>query len=80
MYRGVLPVRAIVRGPVRSRIHFFLGLSCEAACLRFFRAQGLHAVFFLRRTPQAVRLQVHASESTRRLTALPDPRSRAVRV
>src|SRR3954469_21469957 len=23
MYRGVLPVRARVRGPVRSRIHFF---------------------------------------------------------
>ena len=40
---------------------------CEAACPRSL-PRRLHAVSFLRRTPQAVRLQVHASASTLWLT------------
>ena len=57
MYRGVLPVRAIVRGPVRSRIHFFWEIPVRGRV-------WLALMSFLRRTPQAVRLQVHASAST----------------
>ena len=68
MYRGDLAVGALRRGPLGSRNHqlldYMYGLrTCWSLPKR------LHAVLILRRSPQAVRLQVHASVSTRCLTA-----------
>ena len=52
------------RGPVWSRTHFFLGITCARLRACDYLPRRLHAVSILRRMPQAVRLQVHASAST----------------
>src|SRR5712671_4372936 len=44
MYRGDLPVRTTVRGPVRSGTHFFGIFLCEAACLRLFAATAARRI------------------------------------
>jgi len=64
MYRGDLPVRTSMRGPVWSRTHFFWELPVRGCVPAILCARRLHAVSTLRRMPQAVRLQVHASAST----------------
>jgi hypothetical protein len=43
---------------------FFLGITCARLRACEYLPRRLHAVSILRRTPQAVRLQVHASAST----------------
>jgi signal transduction histidine kinase len=63
MYRGNMAVRGWCRGPMWSS-HFFLGITCARLRARDYLPRRLHAVSILRRMPQAVRLQVHASEST----------------
>src|SRR3954468_1658660 len=47
MYRGVLPVRARVRGPVRSRIHFFWEFPVRGCVPAIFcsRARAARRVF-----------------------------------
>jgi len=64
MYRGDMPGRAMWRrGPMRSWSHELLDYECAAAYRRTLLGR-VHAMLILRRTPQAVRLQVHASVST----------------
>src|SRR5258706_3859593 len=63
MYRGNMAVRGWCRGRMWSS-HFFLGITCARLRARDYLPRRLHAVSILRRMPQAVRLQVHASEST----------------
>jgi hypothetical protein len=55
------------RSPVGTRIHELWDLQVRG-CVPATLPRRLHAVFFLRRMPQAVRLQVHASASTLWLT------------
>ena len=55
------------RDPVGARIHEFWVLQVRG-CVPATLPRRLHAVSFLRRMPQAVRLQVHASVSTLWLT------------
>jgi len=43
---------------------FFLGITCARLRACDYLPRRLHAVSILRRMPQAVRLQVHASAST----------------
>jgi len=43
---------------------FFLGITCARLRAREYLPRRPHAVSILRRMPQAVRLQVQASEST----------------
>jgi hypothetical protein len=44
MYRGDLPVRTRVRGPVWSRTHFFLGITCARLRACDYLTRRLHAV------------------------------------
>src|SRR5204863_4011976 len=81
---GVLGRHAGARSMARTDAvwnSFFCGFSCARLRARdaFLLPRRLHAVESLRRSPQAVRLQVHAGVSSSVDRSL-DPRSRAVGV